>query len=97
MRKQTDRIATTSPRIGVLLAVVALISCGCSSNVRNSPQDEVRSVTLASIDSVQTGATYPIFVYLPASYESGKATYPAIYATDGDRNVSAGKQIREFR
>jgi len=33
---------------------------------------------------VQTGAVYKLYVYLPASYEMGTATYPVIYATDGD-------------
>jgi predicted alpha/beta superfamily hydrolase len=96
MREQIDRIATTLRRICVLWVVVALIACGGRSNLQNSPQDEVGSVTLASIDSVQTGATYPIFVYLPTSYESGTATYPAIYATDGDATFPPENRFVNF-
>ncbi len=96
MREQSDRIASTLRRGCVLWVVAALIACGGRSNVRNSAQQEVGSVTLASIDSVQTGATYPIFVYLPASYESGTATFPAIYATDGDASFPPENRFVNF-
>ncbi len=44
----------------------------------------IGSVTLATINSAQTGAAYTLYIYLPESYGSGTATYPVIYATDGD-------------
>ena len=47
-------------------------------------EDTIASVTLATINSAQTGAVYKLYIYLPASYEVGTATYPVIYATDGD-------------
>jgi hypothetical protein len=38
-----------------------------------------------TIVSAKTGATYPIDIYLPASYDGGSpASYPVIYAMDGD-------------
>jgi predicted alpha/beta superfamily hydrolase len=41
-------------------------------------------VTSATVNSTQTGYIYTLYIYLPASYGSGMATYPVIYATDGD-------------
>jgi enterochelin esterase-like enzyme len=37
-----------------------------------------------TITSAKTGATYPLQIYLPASYDSGSTSYPVIYAMDGD-------------
>ena len=37
-----------------------------------------------TLKSDQVGFTYPIQVYLPPSYAAGTATYPVIYATEGD-------------
>jgi len=41
-------------------------------------------VVSETITSAKTGATYPIEIYLPASYDGGSASYPVIYALDGD-------------
>lgn len=40
--------------------------------------------TSDSIKSAQTGATYELSIYLPASYDGGTKAYPVIYALDGD-------------
>lgn len=96
MREKIDRIAATLRGTCVLCVVFALTACGGAADVRNSPQDEARSVTLARIDSAQTGATYPIFVYLPASYDSGSTTYPVIYATDGDATIPPENRFVNF-
>ena len=37
-----------------------------------------------SIKSAQTGATYQLAIYLPASYGGNTKAYPVIYALDGD-------------
>jgi enterochelin esterase-like enzyme len=41
-------------------------------------------VVTDTITSAKTGATYPLQIYLPASYDTGTTAYPVIYAMDGD-------------
>ena len=69
---------------GACLAIAAFASCGGSDGPVAPPAETVGSVTTASVSSTHTGATYPLQVYLPASYASGAQNYPVIYATDGD-------------
>lgn len=68
----------------VLLVMAALVACGSSPTLKKDPRDNIGSVVPGTIQSVHTGAVYPIQIYLPASYASGTGTYPVIYATDGD-------------
>ena len=37
------------------------------------------------VASAQTGADYPVYVYLPADYHSSTRHYPVLYALDGQR------------
>jgi len=48
------------------------------------PPPATSRVVTDTITSAKTGATYPIDIYLPASYDGGSASYPVIYAMDGD-------------
>jgi hypothetical protein len=48
------------------------------------PPPATSRVVSDTITSAKTGATYPIDIYLPASYDGGSASYPVIYAMDGD-------------
>jgi enterochelin esterase-like enzyme len=52
-----------------------------------------------SIVSARTGATYPLQIYLPASYDGGSvAAYPVIYAMDGDAVFNApGTRFENFK
>jgi enterochelin esterase-like enzyme len=47
------------------------------------PPPATSRVVSDTITSAKTGATYPIDIYLPA-YDGGSASYPVIYAMDGD-------------
>ncbi|WP_235505774.1 alpha/beta hydrolase [Variovorax sp. Root411] len=51
-----------------------------------------------TIASAKTGASYPLEIYLPASYDGGSAGYPVIYAMDGDAVFNApGTRFSNFR
>jgi hypothetical protein len=41
-------------------------------------------VLKATVSSAHTGVPYAIEIFLPASYATGTASYPVIYATEGD-------------
>ncbi len=56
---------------------------GDSAVPPTATQSSGRVVTL-SVPSQKVGYTYDVNVYLPASYDSGTAQYPVIYALDGD-------------
>ena len=71
-----------------LTAMVAMLFAGCSGGGDTAapvqaapPAGRVVSLTLPS---QKVGYTYNIDVYLPASYDTGSAAYPTIYALDGD-------------
>lgn len=73
-------------RTACLCLIVAVLAA-CRGGVKPHevlPEDSIGSVSLATLESPQTGARYAIYIYLPASYRSGAGTYPVIYATDGD-------------
>ncbi|WP_431108356.1 alpha/beta hydrolase [Variovorax paradoxus] len=48
------------------------------------PPPATSRVATDTIASAKTGATYPLEIYLPASYDGGSASYPIIYAMDAD-------------
>jgi len=55
-------------------------------------------VVSGTIASARTGATYPLEIYLPASYDGGSAAYPVIYALDGDAVFNPpGTRFANFR
>jgi len=82
MRKQAHRFAGALQMACACLIFAALAAYAGGTKAQEGTEDT--SVTLATVNSVQTGAVYKLYIYLPASYEMGTATYPVIYATDGD-------------
>jgi predicted alpha/beta superfamily hydrolase len=82
MRKQVNRISSAL-RIACACLLIMAAFAARAGDVQGR-DDTTASVTLATIDSAQTGAVYKLYVYLPDSYATGNATYPVIYATDGD-------------
>ncbi|MGH8041909.1 MAG: alpha/beta hydrolase [Rudaea sp.] len=84
VRKQPSHFTAALRSASLLLIVTILTACGGGSGLNKDPQDAIGSVVAASIQSAKTGAVYPLYIYLPASYAKGAGTYPVIYATDGD-------------
>lgn len=84
MRKPVHRFARALQVACVCLIITASATCAGGTKAQKATEDAIVSVTLATVNSVQTGAVYKLYIYLPASYEMGTATYPVIYATDGD-------------
>ena len=75
-------------------AAAALVLCGCgggggSGAALTTIQQPSGRIISASIDSQRTGYTYPIMIYVPASYDTGNDSYATIYALDGDANFTA--------
>lgn len=71
---------------GVLIASFSGCGGGGGGDTAVPPtavQPSGRVVSL-SVPSQKVGYTYNVDVYLPASYDSGSAQYPVIYALDGD-------------
>jgi predicted alpha/beta superfamily hydrolase len=98
MRKQINQFTAALRPACVYLIVIALTACGGSSGLqKEDPRDTIGSVISATVNSAQTGAVYPIYIYLPASYASGTATYPVIYATDGDAAFPPEGRFANFR
>ncbi|WP_431124842.1 alpha/beta hydrolase [Variovorax paradoxus] len=62
------------------------------------PPPATSRVVTDTITSAKTGATYPLDIYLPASYDGGSASYPVIYAMDGDAIFNPpGTRFSNFR
>ena len=80
----------------VCLIITALAACKSDIKPQEVSNGAVGSVTSATVNSVQTGYTYKIYIYLPASYASGMATYPVIYATDGDTSFPPDGRFVNF-
>lgn len=90
------RSMATSRFAWLHLLIVTLCACG-SPAVRDHAQDASGSVTSTTIASTQTGFTYPLDIYLPASYADGSKTYPVIYATDGDAGFPPDGRFENFK
>ena len=84
MRRKPYRIAIALEIACVCLIVAGLAACAGDSKHQGVTEDTIGNVAVATVDSAQTGAVYKLSIYLPASYATGTATYPVIYATDGD-------------
>ena len=68
-------------------AAAALVLCGCGGGGGSgaSPLTTIQPsgrIVSASIDSQRTGYTYPIMIYVPASYDSGIDSYATISRQD---------------
>jgi len=94
--KQIHRFAGTLRTACVCLFIAALAACKSDIKPQEVPSDTVGSVVAATINSAQTGYAYKIYIYLPASYASGMASYPAIYATDGDTSFPPDGRFVNF-
>jgi predicted alpha/beta superfamily hydrolase len=97
MRKQMHRFARALSTLCGCLIIAALAACAGGAKPESAPSDTVGSVAFATIHSAQTNYVYPIYIYLPASYASGTATYPVIYATDGDAAFPPQGRFGNFR
>jgi predicted alpha/beta superfamily hydrolase len=66
--------------------MIFTVLIGCQNGARRNPsfEDATENASLTFIQSAQTGYTYPIYIYLPESYDNGQTHYPVIFATDGD-------------
>lgn len=96
MQEALHRSFAILRRAGACLAIAAFASCGGSDGAV-PPAETVGSVTTAAISSTHTGATYPLQIYLPASYASGMQYYPVIYATDGDAAYPPEGRFENFK
>lgn len=81
--------------VGVIATIFT--ACGGGSNLRVDPTDTIGNVTLATVESTKTGYAYPVYIYLPPSYANGTATYPVIYATDGDTSFPPEGRFVNFK
>lgn len=82
-------------RLLIVGFLIALTACGGSGSTRTGGDDAAindpdtpqpllgTTVSPAPMSSAITGVTYPIHIYLPPGYAESDATYPVIYATDG--------------
>jgi predicted alpha/beta superfamily hydrolase len=84
MQEQVHRFVGALQIACVCLIIAALAACAGGTKPQEGTVDAIGSVTLATVNSVRTGFAYKLYIYLPASYAAGTATYPVIYATDGD-------------
>ena len=57
---------------------------GNSASAPETPVPSQGRIVSATINSAKTNYAYPVTIYLPASYDIGNASYPTIYALDGD-------------
>lgn len=68
-----------------LIATLLLAACGGGGGSGSAGAPEVGRLESFTITSANTGAAYPIDVYLPPQYDANTtARLPVIYAVDGD-------------
>lgn len=95
-RKRTGRIAAILKAASACLLIATLAACSGGSDLRKAAPDTIGSGVLATIHSAQTDFVYPIYIYLPASYDGGTTIYPVIYATDGDAPFPPNSRFVNF-
>ncbi len=54
------------------------------------PPSSTARVVNVTLNAKANGDSYPIQIYLPAAYDGGTSTYPAMYLTDGDAKFNSG-------
>jgi len=87
---------------GICALSVVLGGCGGGGGGGSAAapvaSDATQTISL-KITSNQNRSTYPIQVFLPASYKTGNTAYPIIYATDGDDpfTVPGSTRFERFR
>jgi enterochelin esterase-like enzyme len=77
---------------------MALALPGCGGGGSGAPVQPVGRVVSASVTSAHTGYAYNIDIYLPASYDTGNASYPTVYVLDGDsRFIGPDTRFTNFK
>lgn len=94
--KRTIPIAAILKATSACLLILILAACGDGSNLRSASPDMTGSGVMATVHSAQTDFVYPIYIYLPASYDSGTTSYPVIYATDADAPFPPNNRFVNF-
>ena len=77
--------------IPVFALVVSLLGCGGGGgggSGSGSPAPAAGTGQGFTLQASVNRQNYPIEVYVPSSYAAGAASYPVIYALDGDANFS---------
>jgi hypothetical protein len=97
MRKQIQRFAGILRTACICLVAAALTACEGGIKPQEVSTDTVGIVTSATVKSAQTGYAYTVYIYLPASYAKGTATYPVIYATDGSTSFPPEGRFVNFK
>jgi predicted alpha/beta superfamily hydrolase len=80
----------------LLLGSAVLAACSGNSDVRKVPDSTTGRPSSLVINSAQTGAAYPLGIYVPPSYARGTRTYPVIYVTDGDAGFPPDGRFMNF-
>jgi hypothetical protein len=84
MHEQISTFARSLCKACAHLAFLTFVACAGVAKPEPDADKTISSVSVARVTSAKTGAIYPLYIYLPPSYASAAATYPVIYATDGD-------------
>ncbi|MBX3654564.1 MAG: alpha/beta hydrolase [Ramlibacter sp.] len=72
---------------GSVLVALLLVTGGCGGGggaATDTTAGATGQVTSFTLKSAENGYVYTVQVFVPASYATGTATLPAIYATEGD-------------
>ncbi len=63
-------------------------------NAKPKPQPTTGTrLTPVTISSAQTNFDYPVYIYLPADYESSTRNYPAVYSTDAESRFNVNADV----
>jgi enterochelin esterase-like enzyme len=82
----------------VCALLVLLPLSGCGGGGDGASAQPVGRVLSASVISSHTGYAYNIDIYLPASFDTGSASYPTICVLDGDsRFVGTDTRFTNFK
>lgn len=90
-----QKIRASIKLASVFFLLIALGACAKDRNIRETAA--IGKSMFATIQSAQTRYTYPIYIYLPPSYEDAAKTFPVIYATDGDASFPPNGRFANFR
>ncbi|MCC2674603.1 MAG: putative esterase [Ramlibacter sp.] len=95
MKRTVERLSSA---LLLLCTAAALAACGGGGG---SSDEAVGTVESFRFESARVGTHYPIDVYLPESYATGRRNYPVIYAVEGDARMGApefpGTRFENFK
>lgn len=92
-----SRVTAIVRTISICLIAAVLVACEQGIKPRPESANSVGKTISVSIESAKTGHAYQIYIYFPPSYPNQVATYPAIYATDGDSAFPPEGRFGNFR